>query len=177
MAPWSSGRTLGSQPKRAGSIPVGATMKVIIDKEVWSKIKKHATQSFPEECVGFFLGCNFNDSGEITVVEAYPCDNISKDKRHESMVSRKKVRKLMKECENLNKRIGGFFIGQYHSHPTTGNPIQSEVDQAVGRKWKVCRFQLILGLKRKRSTLIRKKFHYYDRKNKVWQEGKIVVEN
>ncbi len=152
-------------------------MQVHIDRELWGKVKEHAIQSFPDECVGFFIGFSLGDFRGTGIVGMYPCKNISKNKRTQSIVSRRQVKKLIKECEKLNKVVNGFFVGQYHSHPTTGSTIQSESDQAVGKRWKAYRFQIILGLKSKKAAVVRKKFYHYDRKAKKWQEGKITVKS
>ena len=150
-------------------------MNVIIDKEIWNQIGRHAAESFPEECVGFFVGFTVKNSERMGIVGIHPCPNISKDKSTESVVSRRLVKKLMKECEKLNGVTKGFFVGQYHSHPTTGSTVQSELDQATGKKWKAYRYQLILGMHGNKVTGIRKKFYHYDRINKVWRMEKIVI--
>jgi proteasome lid subunit RPN8/RPN11 len=151
-------------------------MYVVVDKKAWEEIRRQAVKSFPNECVGFYIGY-MHEMNKMDILEVRPCKNISQDKRIGSMVSRREMKKIAKECERLNKKVRGFFIGQYHSHPTTGSIIQSALDQAAGRRWKEYRHQLIIGLRSKSVKSIRKMFHIYDRKNRVWQAEKIVVKD
>lgn len=147
-------------------------MKIIVDKQVWKEIKKHAVRSFPNECVGFYIGFKISVN-EIKILSIYPCKNISEDKRVSSMVSKSQMRWITKECKNINKMIDRFFVGQYHSHPTTGSVIQSRTDKTTGRKWKEYRHQLILGIKSKSESGIKKRFYYY--KSGSWKCEEIIV--
>jgi proteasome lid subunit RPN8/RPN11 len=151
-------------------------MRVVIDKQIWREIKKQAIKSFPNECVGFYIGFKIPNQDVVKISTLYPCRNISEDKKIRSIVSRKQIKRVAKECANVNKIINIFFVGQYHSHPTTGGTIQSATDRSAGRKLVEYRHQLILGIKEKLESRIKKRFYYLD-KDRQWKEGKIVVKN
>ena len=145
-------------------------MKLRISSTLWKKIEKHARDSFPRECVGFY-------SGTLEKVDrVYPFKNIAEDKETSSEIKKSTLKKLTASAYKLNEQLGEplFWFGQYHSHPTSGKTIQSKLDKEAGTKWLEYRKQLILGIKKKDGQ-VRKKFYYYDLNSKSWKEGKIVV--
>jgi proteasome lid subunit RPN8/RPN11 len=150
-------------------------MRVLIGISAWKKIKRQATLSFPNECVGFYIGFVDYDLQRIYISKVYPCKNISEDRTVGSMVSPREINKVIRECKKANKIISSFFVGQYHSHPTTGGVAQSELDKKTGKKWKEYGHQLILGIKSKSEMSIRKRFYFYDKKSGSWKEEKIIV--
>jgi len=151
-------------------------MKVMIEKSAWEVLRREALISFPNECVGFFIGYAGGFDGSIKISDIRPCRNMAKDSSILSSVSKRDTNKVLKECDRLNKKVAsGFFVGQYHSHPVTGNTGQSQLDKSTGKRWKAYRHQLIMGLRSTSPLAIRKKFHYYDRKAKTWKAAEIVV--
>jgi proteasome lid subunit RPN8/RPN11 len=145
-------------------------MKLRMTLQLWKKIEKHARESFPNECVGFYLG-----TGE-KVEEVKGFKNIAEEKGTSSEISRKELKKLTGKYYKLNAQFGEewFWFGQYHSHPTTGQTIQSKLDKAAGKRWQEYRRQIILGIQKKDGR-VKRKFYYYDVSSRRWEEGKIIV--
>lgn len=157
-------------------------MKVSISQKVWRQIRAHAAKSFPNECVGLYIFSKDKDRDVWHVLQPYKCHNVSEEKTLRSEISKRQLRKVARECEKDNKKLRSaklsirFCVGQYHSHPTTGNCIQSSTDRAAGMKIKEFRHQLILGVKSKNQGSIRKKFYYHDSKTRKWTEAEIEID-
>jgi proteasome lid subunit RPN8/RPN11 len=145
-------------------------MKIKITTHLWKKIEKHARESFPNECVGFYVGYG-EDVEKIHIFK-----NIAEDKTTSSEVRKKDLKAISREVDRTNMALGETlcWIGQYHSHPTTGQTIQSKLDKAAGKKWREYEKQIIIGIKKKDGA-VRKKFYYYEEVTKKWKEGKIIV--
>lgn len=103
-------------------------MKLRIDSEAVSRMKRHAENAYPEECCGFLYGY----SGQARRV------TLARRARNESERNRGRRFRIdpleYREAETYADRNRLDLLGIYHSHPD--HPSEpSEHDRAVAMPW------------------------------------------
>lgn len=115
-----------------------------ISKDTLTRLKNHASESFPNECIGFFE-CH-EDNGDFYITEVFERKNIAKKKRESGLLAKRDFRKFNKLAKTGKRK--GIFYGVYHSHPISGSINLGEQDMYSGSIFKLFRLQMIIGIKR-----------------------------
>ncbi|MDA0196115.1 MAG: M67 family metallopeptidase [Bacteroidetes bacterium] len=101
-------------------------MKLIINKDVLQEMTRHAEETFPDECVGFFYGKEGNDR-EI-IVSREVSNSKDGDKRRRFEVDPFDYL----QAEKFAEKNGLTLLGIYHSHPNhPAKPSEHDLKQAV----------------------------------------------
>jgi proteasome lid subunit RPN8/RPN11 len=101
---------------------------VVLPKECWTAIDKHAERAFPEECCGFMLGRDLDD-GSREIVELFAVDN-QKDENRERRYLIEPKHQLA--AEKHARTRGLDVVGVYHSHPNhPSRPSDFDRDHAM----------------------------------------------
>jgi proteasome lid subunit RPN8/RPN11 len=98
-------------------------MELRVPRAVVERIRAHARETYPEECVGFLIGRNEGEDRVVT--EARPAPNVSlgsRDVRY--AIDNAMTRAVEAEFRSGSLRVVGF----YHSH-TRGAAVPSEEDR------------------------------------------------
>ncbi len=104
-------------------------MKLEIKPEILKQMSRHAEETYPHECCGFFYG---RDTGSIRrVLEAMPVKNSNTDiPERRFNIEPQDYRQAERFADEQNLEL----LGVYHSHPD--HPaIASEHDRSVALPW------------------------------------------
>ena len=140
-----------------------------IGRSTWQKMKSHALSCFPDECVGIF---ECLPSRTPMVLDAFPCRNVSRTKRFQSMISKRDKKALAAKMAAGRRK--GLLYGVYHSHPNTGSLGLSEDDKFWGRRYKRYGIQIILGITKNSNGLVVKRA-FWKASGRRWTERKMEV--
>ena len=97
-------------------------MAVAISAGVDAAIRRHGSETYPNECCGALIGTN----GVVTEVYALP-NTTEEGPRRRFLIRPQDYR----EAEKRATQAGGELLGFYHSHPDhPARPSQSDLDHA-----------------------------------------------
>jgi len=101
--------------------------RIAIEASAIDSMKRHALETFPEECCGFMFG---SDNSERLITQTKEANNIKKENRER----RFEVDPLdYLNAEKYADASGLDLIGIYHSHPNhPAIPSEHDREQAVG---------------------------------------------
>jgi len=101
-------------------------MTISINKDALDEMTKHAEETFPNECVGFFYGVEGNDRDVLVAREV---NNVKEgDQRRRFEVD--PFDYLM--AEKFAEKNGLTILGIYHSHPNhPAKPSEHDLRQAI----------------------------------------------
>jgi len=109
------------------------------------RLKKHAKESFPNECIGVFE-C-YEDAGNFYITNIFECKNVARNKKISGLLPRKTLRSFNKMIKRGKRK--GILYGAYHSHPVSGATNIGEQDMHSGMIYNIFKLQIILGVKRR----------------------------
>lgn len=100
---------------------------MIAEREILEDIRRHAAETYPEECCGLLIG-RLSD-GQNEAVGARPVQNRNENRRVDRyVIDPDDYRKIDREA----RREGLDIVGIYHSHPDhPAEPSSTDLEQAT----------------------------------------------
>lgn len=116
-------------------------LKVSMPENIWKKILKLCTGSYPNECGGIFIGEYSDDLKKAKIKEAMVSENSAGGKAT-FLREAKEANNFLKHLWQLASGTK-YFIGEWHSHPNGNGAPSSMDDDAMHRvaKSKKCSCQ------------------------------------
>lgn len=87
-------------------------MTMRTDSTIIDAIRRHASETYPEECCGFLLGTASPDRNEVCAIS--PAENYQDQNRERRYAI---TPAAYRDAERVARRDGLEIVGFYHSHP------------------------------------------------------------